>query len=649
MPPVWERLMQSSRFLVGITLTFLLILVMTFSPSSRSASLELLQGAENRFGGSRTPLTSSHAEDVDISMYDDKTQYELMVLISTPKVAIQHRATLRKILFNLKDTIHPCMRQNGQVYYKFVVNKGEVLDGVTERAYQIERLEWDDILELTTANKWQPPPRENRFGPQGHNTLAGLYSTSLRWVQSQRLATETPPKGESMDSDFPVIARYVLLTNVYSLPNVNEILADLTSSDGAAPGDSTKLDLVAEQLEWLVWGHVELPLTDRDTFVLGARAVEAMLATGPTDQFKLQEQNMNLIFRQAPDRFLQYYNNPESIKDLVDSGNYPLAINGVYLDQDLEALAEIMQLQHVRICTPYIRPQTRIAGSMDSPPMIDPEDLEPASIAVVTSSYIYPDNCMLEAAYAAMRNKRKYAQSHGYTFVSRSREFMYQESTIGRKAVWGKIDTIQKVLPHFEWILWMDMDALVVDSKFLIQDMIANFGNVFVADKKKWAETSLIVTRPVGDIMLNAGVFLIRNTPWAFRFLEAVSDNRETWKSKGYEQNSMAQLITRPEWANHTLYISPDDRLLGTLNTRFQPGDPIIHYAPDGCPAQPIIENARIIANEQLPSTGKIATGDRNHPDKASDDAAGAVPGLGFSREGWIGLDKDERIGSARG
>ena len=39
-----------------------------------------------------------------------------------------------------------------------------------------------------------------------------------------------------------------------------------------------------------------------------------------------------------------------------------------------------------------------------------------------------------------------------------------------------------------------------------------------------------------------------------------------------------------------TLFLDQDDRTFNTFPSRYIRGDFIVHYAPDGCPAKPIID-----------------------------------------------------------
>ncbi|CAG8699639.1 25346_t:CDS:2, partial [Racocetra persica] len=96
------------------------------------------------------------------------------------------------------------------------------------------------------------------------------------------------------------------------------------------------------------------------------------------------------------------------------------------------------------------------------------------SIAIVTSSYFYDNinNCspsMLDVAYILSENKRTYAQKHGYAFIPRSLEFQLHLN------LWGKIDAVKKVLPYYDWILWIDNDAIITNQEISILELFTRF------------------------------------------------------------------------------------------------------------------------------------------------------------------------------
>jgi hypothetical protein len=267
-------------------------------------------------------------------------------------------------------------------------------------------------------------------------------------------------------------------------------------------------------------------------------------------------------------------------KNSIESTNTSnLIITDVYQDQDFLDLVSLYQLQPIISKTSTAK-----------------------SIAVVTSSYIY-DYCMEPSGTKASLNKRSYADKHGYAFVARSKEFAQQAMRPDqRRTVWGKIDVIQKVLPKYDWVFWLDMDAVVMNSEQTIEDL---FERVEIND-----QTHFIIVRPGTDKMINAGVFLIRNTPWSFQFLDEIQNQTE-WYRQGpsYEQGAMWDIMRREEFIQHTKFLDRENHLFNTFPKFYQQNDFIVHFAPDKCPnsatlkglaAADSIEKGHVVTSQDL-------------------------------------------------
>lgn len=240
-----------------------------------------------------------------------------------------------------------------------------------------------------------------------------------------------------------------------------------------------------------------------------------------------------------------------------------MLVTNVYQDQDFQALANAFGSKPVTM--------TKMVSRK----------------AIVTSSYIY-DKCMEPSATKASLNKRDYADKHGYVFISRSREFAQQALRADqRRTVWGKIDVIEKVLPKFDWLLWLDMDAVIMNSQQTIEELMTRLktdyynGTASEFDEK----IDFIIIRPGTDKMINAGVFLIKNTSWSFKFLREIQA-REEWYRQGpsYEQGAMWDVMRQPEYIKRTLYLDRENHIFNTFPKFYQDGDFVVHFAPDKCP-----------------------------------------------------------------
>ena len=129
-----------------------------------------------------------------------------------------------------------------------------------------------------------------------------------------------------------------------------------------------------------------------------------------------------------------------------------------------------------------------------------------------------------------LANAIKYAQYHGYTLIILTQPiFKYEYTSKDNKKVlkkkyqeWMKAPTfqkpalIEKFLPNFDWILWIDYDTVFLNCHNRAEDIIN-----YALDKNptKYDTISLIFG---GErfATINAGVWLIKNNKWSMNFVE---------------------------------------------------------------------------------------------------------------------------------
>jgi hypothetical protein len=311
-------------------------------------------------------------------------------------------------------------------------------------------------------------------------------------------------------------------------------------------------------------------------------------------------------------RFIRWENNVESVhpEDIV--------VTQVYQSLEFTELAHWTQLKPTPVCH-------RVSSSASNGrPLDDDEDTvldeeknykvseqqhtnKKASIAVVTSSFIY-DACMEPSATRAAANKRQYAVKHGYSFVARSAEFAQEAARGQRKTVWGKIDVIEKVLPKYDWIFWLDMDAVIMDQDRKLEDLLDQVKRLYPDGGPATFDdrVDFVVARPYHDPMINAGVFLIRNTPWAMQFLRDVQKT-QAWYNRGpsYEQGAMWDIMRLPQHQEKVFLLDRDDHTFNTFPKFYQAGDFVVHFAPDKCPNDATVKGLN--AADKLLTGGSVS------------------------------------------
>lgn len=138
---------------------------------------------------------------------------------------------------------------------------------------------------------------------------------------------------------------------------------------------------------------------------------------------------------------------------------------------------------------------------------------------------ISPEKCIRADADEILKksylNKQQYAKIKGYDIIFNNRQL---DPKLTNR--YNKISLLLDLLDRqsklnetnrYEWFLWIDSDALVVDMAFDIpfyKYMKYNF--ILWGDNERFA-------RDRDGWSLNSGVFLLRNNDWSRRFLEIVA------------------------------------------------------------------------------------------------------------------------------
>lgn len=190
--------------------------------------------------------------------------------------------------------------------------------------------------------------------------------------------------------------------------------------------------------------------------------------------------------------------------------------------------------------------------------------LNAAKIAVAT---IVVGEKYRQAVYPGIVNKRAYCKEHGYDFIE-----MTELIDRTRHPSWNKIKLLEDVLPKYDWVLWTDADSLIMNPSIRIEEIVDH-------------RYALVICEQI-DGMLNAGQFLIRNSPESLKLLHEVYQP-ELSNSIFWEQGAIIQVLAKnPElnrsvkrlhqramnsiWAKHWNY--------GPLKADYHKGDFILHF-----------------------------------------------------------------------
>lgn len=157
-----------------------------------------------------------------------------------------------------------------------------------------------------------------------------------------------------------------------------------------------------------------------------------------------------------------------------------------------------------------------------------------------------------DISYDSSVNKSNYCKKHGI-------EFIYFEQRLStRHAQWDKIKTVQKTLPWFDYVIWMDADAVFNNFNTSFKDII-----------NEHPDAPLIICKdPCYDgesvhLMINTGIMIFKNTSVSHKMLHDVWTSVEDYNVleldkysyEGYphEQGALANLLNHKYKNNFVL------------------------------------------------------------------------------------------------
>ena len=162
----------------------------------------------------------------------------------------------------------------------------------------------------------------------------------------------------------------------------------------------------------------------------------------------------------------------------------------------------------------------------------------------------------------------EYCKKQGYIYNLETNEEKIKVGLELRAPTWYKPKLIREMFDTYEpdYVLFVDADAVVVNDEHRIEDFVEE-------------NIDIVATQDYGPSKLNAGILLMRNSPWTKEFLQKWWDICEEFPYyKGglwHDQTCFGMLIDRMEnWADHISIIEPH-----ILNARNQNSTCFIFHA----------------------------------------------------------------------
>jgi hypothetical protein len=192
------------------------------------------------------------------------------------------------------------------------------------------------------------------------------------------------------------------------------------------------------------------------------------------------------------------------------------------------------------------------------------------------------------ASTLTVLNKIDYAARHGYDFVLDD-----AHCAVGRShAAFGKNRLLTALLPHYDWVLVIDNDALFANMSVRLDDVLRDAASTG-ASTTGAAPKDVVVSRDWNGI--NTGVMAVRRSEWSMQFFARVLSPPRQCAHAGpwWEQSVIACLLDERKsgmgarvdgWRvafvpQRELNAYPEPFDLGQEQSRFRAGDFIAHFA----------------------------------------------------------------------
>jgi galactosyl transferase GMA12/MNN10 family len=201
-----------------------------------------------------------------------------------------------------------------------------------------------------------------------------------------------------------------------------------------------------------------------------------------------------------------------------------------------------------------------------------------SELAVVTFNVIPQINYSFKyerLGRIAIVNRRRYCARYGYDFIEEV------QVVPDRPICWSKIPALLEALNSYEWVLWADSDALIINFSIRLEEFCDPAFDLIVQSQDHFftrlgIEPTLGLTR----MPINTGVFLIRSTPWSLEFLRRAYEQTQfittsdIWDGVG-EQEAMIHLLNKhPHDRKRIKYVDH----LQNHPKLYSPADMFVHF-----------------------------------------------------------------------
>ena len=156
-----------------------------------------------------------------------------------------------------------------------------------------------------------------------------------------------------------------------------------------------------------------------------------------------------------------------------------------------------------------------------------------------------------------------YAMYHGHDFICWKNDWLSE----GRPPAWGKVRAIQQALETHDWVFWIDADAMFLDLKYDIRELI---------DEKY---SIILAAEPLPEgLTINTGVAWYKKHHTTNFLLKKTWDQEDCINHSWWEQGAMISVLRQYECYNDLVKKLPTEPI-NVHPSKLTPNSKIVHIA----------------------------------------------------------------------
>lgn len=134
-------------------------------------------------------------------------------------------------------------------------------------------------------------------------------------------------------------------------------------------------------------------------------------------------------------------------------------------------------------------------------------------------------------------NHHDYSNKHGYSYI---KKIVNNNDYQDWHPTWIKIDVIKTYLPIFDFIVWIDSDAVFLNQTIKIED--------FIEDNIDLVIPKMEVDKISGNVWTNTttGFMIWKNSKWSINTLEELWNNPKRYKHDFFHEQTRLDELLKP-------------------------------------------------------------------------------------------------------